>query len=350
MKTIARLGTALAATLALAAPTTAQDSFRLSGDRVAVYNLAGDVEVVRGSGSEVVVRLQRGGADAGRLEVEVGRIQGRETLRVIYPGDEIVYDRGEGGRFSSEVRVRSDGTFGGGWGDRGDRVRVRSGGSGLEAWADLRIELPAGRDVQVWGVVGNMTARDVAASSLLLDTHSGRVTVDGLEGNLEVDTGSGSVDVRRIRGDVGIDTGSGRVSLDDVTGRSVLVDTGSGRVTATGVTADEVEVDTGSGSVELARIDARDLLVDTGSGSVEAELLGRVDRVEIDTGSGGVTLRLPPGLDAEIEADTGSGGIDVDFPVDVIRMSRDNFRGRAGAGRGSILVDTGSGRIRLIGG
>ena len=48
----------------MAAPVTGQEVERLSGGDVAVYNLAGHVEVVRGSGSDVVVRIDRGGADA----------------------------------------------------------------------------------------------------------------------------------------------------------------------------------------------------------------------------------------------------------------------------------------------
>ena len=59
-------------------------------------------------------------------------------------------------------------------------------------------------------------------------------------------------------------------------------------------------------------------------------------------------MRLPANLDAEIEVDTGSGGIDVDFPVDVQTMRRNYFRGRVGDGRGRILIDTGSGGVRLL--
>ena len=43
-----------------------QESFRLTGTEVAIYNLAGRVEVVRGPGEEVVVRVTRGGAGAAR--------------------------------------------------------------------------------------------------------------------------------------------------------------------------------------------------------------------------------------------------------------------------------------------
>ena len=81
---------AVAAALVVGATASeAQEDFRLSGSEVAVYNLAGHVELVRGSGSDVVVHVTRGGDDASRLEIEVGEVRGREALRVIYPGDEV---------------------------------------------------------------------------------------------------------------------------------------------------------------------------------------------------------------------------------------------------------------------
>jgi hypothetical protein len=91
---------------------------------VAVYNLAGRVEVVRGSGSDVVVRIARGGADASELRLATGDVGGRSTLRVIYPSDEIVYPAMGRGSNNSQS-VRADGTFGdGGNSRRADRVQL----------------------------------------------------------------------------------------------------------------------------------------------------------------------------------------------------------------------------------
>ncbi|HSM06798.1 MAG TPA: DUF4097 family beta strand repeat-containing protein [Longimicrobiales bacterium] len=330
--------------VALAAPVGAQESYRLGGNDVAVYNLAGEVEVVAGSGSEVVVTVSPGGNDAGRLSVEVGQIRGRMALRVLYPSDEIVYAMDGRGRYNTQTRVRSDGTFGNG--DGGDRVRIRSSGSGLEAHADLRIEVPAGVDIQVYNAVGLASSRNVRGD-LLLDLASGGVEVAGHTGRLEVDTGSGSVRVEDVEGDVEIDTGSGSVRLNRIAGDRVYVDTGSGSVEGGSIESRSLEVDTGSGRVELTGVRAPDVTVDTGSGGVELEILSTVESLEVDTGSGGVTLALPSGLDADIEVDTGSGGIDVDFPVEVRSMRRNYFRGRVGEGRGRIMVDTGSGGVRL---
>jgi hypothetical protein len=339
---------AIVAAALVVAPVAGQEVERIGGGDVAIYNLAGRVEVVRGSGSEVVVRIDRGGRDASELLVEVGDIGDRSTLRIIYPADEIVYP--EMGRSSNTTQsVRGDGTFGDGGRGRegGERVRIHGGGSGLEAWADLVVEVPAGTRLATYLAVGEIEALDVDGD-LHLDTGSGAVAAHDIRGSLSIDTGSGSVTVRGVDGDLRVDTGSGRVDVQDVVGREVDLDTGSGGVTAVGVESDLLNVDTGSGSIELREVSSRDVVVDTGSGSVEVELLTDIDRLGVDTGSGSVTVSAPADMGATVEIDTGSGGIDLDFPLEVRSVRRDHVEGRIGDGRGQIEIDTGSGSVRLL--
>ncbi len=338
--------------LALAPPPrvlAAQEVERLRGSEVAVYNLAGRMEIVRGEGADVVVRVSRGGNDAGRLRVETGETRGRQTLRVVYPGDEIVYPGFGGSR--KNLIVAADGTFPDavsalfallGWG--GDRVTIWGSGDGIEAWADLVIEVPVGQRAAVYlgagaiearGVDGrldlDMGAGSVTATALAIDTGAGKVRVSGMGGNLSVDTGSGSIDVENL-----------------TAGAKVELDTGSGGVSARAVEARRLIVDTGSGSVKLKGVASPDIAVDTGSGSVELELLTDVDTLGVDTGSGSVTVSVPADFGAAIEIDTGSGGIDSDIPVRVRSVSRNHLRGLIGDGRGRIVIDTGSGSVHLV--
>jgi len=341
------LGMALGALMA-PQPGGAQEEVRLQGTDVAIYNLVGRVEVVSGGGSDVVVQVMRGGDDAELLQVETIQANGREAMVIRYPAETIIYP--ESGRSSrTQLRVRADGTFGDGSGGRGEEVEIRGSGRGMEAWADLRISVPAGKDVAVYLAVGEADARDVE-SNLLIDTGSGAVRARGITGELNVDSGSGQVVVEDVRGNLLVDTGSGSVEVSGVIGGEVRVDTGSGAVEVNGVTASLLEVDTGSGQITLTRVSAPSVSVDTGSGSVEVELLEDVDEMVIDTGSGQVVIRMPAGLGAEIEVDTGSGGIEVDIPLEVRQVRRNYIRGILGDGRGSIRVDTGSGSVRLIGG
>ncbi len=334
--------------LALAVPAMAQERYTVGGDDVAIYNLAGEITVTGSRGRDVVVEAVRGGRDADRLDVQVGEINGRQTLRVIYPDDRISYRQGRGNS-NTTLRVRDDGTWGGdqgGWMGRGDQVRVSSRGGGLEAHADLRIHVPEGHRLAVHLAVGRITASNVNGR-ILLDTHAGGVEARTMTGFLNVDTGSGSVTVQGMDGDLLVDTGSGQVRVSDVTGTDVGIDTGSGGVEADAVTARTILIDTGSGSISMTRSSGRDVRLDTGSGSVNAELTSDLDRLLIHTGSGSVTVRLPADLSARVDIETGSGGIDVDFPIMVTGRARDELHGTIGDGRGSIMIDTGSGSVRI---
>lgn len=340
-------GTAMLSALTLS-PAAAQERYNVGGDHVAIYNLAGEVDVGAAAGREVTVQVTRGGADAEGLRVEVGDIGGGvQALRVIYPSDRVVYDP-SGWNGQTEMRVRADGTWGGdsGMRGRGERVRISSRGTGMQAHADLRIGVPRGQRVDIYIGAGRISAENVDGR-VRLDTQTGEVVARGMSGWLSIDTGSGSVEVAGMQGELDVDTGSGSVRVSDVRGERLLVDTGSGGVDATGVTASRIEIDTGSGGIDLLRSSAREVRLDTGSGSVDAELSGQIDDLEVDTGSGGVTLRLPESLDATLALETGSGGIDVEFPISVTRRARDELRGQIGSGRGRIVVDTGSGSIRL---
>ena len=81
---------------------------------------------------------------------------------------------------------------------------------------------------------------------------------------------------------------------------------------------------------------------------MDLELLTDVEQLVVDTGSGSVTVHAPESLGAMVEIDTGSGGIDLDFPLEVTSVRRDRVQGRLGDGEGTILIDTGSGSIRIL--
>ena len=370
----------LASTVAPAA-LDAQERYSLSGE-VAIFNLAGEVTIEAGNAAGTVVEVTRGGRDAGQLDVATSEIRGWQTLRIRYPDDRIVY-RGDGWRGNTQFSVREDGTFGGRFGDDdsgstlgalleaigiggdGNRVRISSSGSGLEAWADLRIQVPAGRTVTVNLGVGRITASNVEGE-LFLGTRSGSVETRATRGTLTIDTGSGSAEVENARGDVDVDTGSGSITVSDISDGSLRLDTGSGRITAVSLDVSDLDVDTGSGTIEIdavqsPRIEAEtgsgsirvraasvdELSLDTGSGSITVAIESAVRDVLIDSGSGGVTLEVPPDLNASLDLDTGSGGISVDLPIRIIEKKRNYLSAALGEGGGRIRIDTGSGGIRI---
>jgi hypothetical protein len=334
------------AALALAAPLVAQTPERhtLSGTRVAIYDLVGDVRIVEGTGRDVVIEVTRHGSDASQLRVETGDISGVPTLRVIFPFDRIYSGGSKEGNYNiSDMRVRDDGTFGHGVGGR--RVTISSR-SGADASADLVVRLPSSTTLDLKVAAGNVNA-DGTRSNLSLDVISADVTLKGTRGNVVIDAASGGVDAQDVDGDLNIETGSGSVELLRVRANDLRVDTGSGMVRCENVTADEIDIDTGSGGVEIGNASARSVRVDVGSGSVDVALSREARDVYVDTGSGSVTLRVPESIGAEVDLETGSGDIDSDVPITIRGQARGELRGQIGKGTGRIKVSTGSGGIQI---
>jgi hypothetical protein len=70
----------VAALLTTGAPLAAQDQVSIAGDRVAIYNLAGEVRIEAGDGANVMVTVTRGGRDAHQLEVEQSQEAGWQQM------------------------------------------------------------------------------------------------------------------------------------------------------------------------------------------------------------------------------------------------------------------------------
>jgi hypothetical protein len=338
---------ALALLPALQSPALAARTYTLTGDDVAIWNPAGEVRFEPATGNAVEVAVSLMGSDAADVTVNDQALNGRPTLRVLYPGHAIVYP--PMGRWSnSNTTIRNDGT----WGDHanswsGHRLTVKGSGSGTEAWADIVVRVPKGRKVSVYSIAGSAQLRNVDGR-LSFDGGSGGAKVDNCRGQLSLDLGSGGVEVNGFRGDLNVDTGSGSVRVTDVNGPNVRLDTGSGGVTGDGIVTDDLNVDTGSGSVELSRVDAKRAKVDTGSGGVEVGLLTSNPDLDIDTGSGSVRVSLPSNLSARLHIETGSGGIRSELPMTIEEKDSGILRGTVGNGAGRLHVDTGSGGVSLL--
>lgn len=325
------------------------ERFPLDGRDVAIYNLVGTMRVEGGSGDRVVVEVTRVGAEAARLKIETGTLRGRNTLRILYPADRIVYPQ-RSYSYRSTFTVLDDGTFGDdgsrGWRD-GRRVEIVGSGSGFDAHADVRVVVPTGLTVRVRNGVGETTVTNVEGT-LDVSVSSSRLTASHVRGSLSLETGSGGIDVSDVTGDLDIDSGSGGATIEGVRGGKLTMDVGSGSLRGRNIQVTELTGDVGSGGIRLAAVSTPRLHIETGSGGSEVELLGRVDDVNIEAGSGGVTLRLPAATGATFDIETGSGGIDTDFEVKVKRMERHALRGTVGDGRGNVKIEAGSGTVRIL--
>jgi lia operon protein LiaG len=340
-------------------PAVAQTSRHvLKGDSVAVYNLVGELRVEAGSGSDVVVEVQRGGEDAAQLEIQSGALNGRETLRIIYPDDVITLpDWGRG--WNTTLRVRDDGTFGdhGRWHRRGERrdrwsregreVRITGRGDGLEAYADLRVTVPKGKAISVNVGVGKAFVSNVEGN-IRVWVASADVAADRTRGTLHIETGSGNIDLRTASGEVTLETGSGDVTVSGMQGSRLDLETGSGNVTVTDGKAGILNIETGSGDIDASGSSGDEIALETGSGNVDVTLTAAFRSLSIETGSGDVTLKVPPTVGAQVDLETGSGDIDLGgLTLQVRRIEHDHVSGTLGDGKGRLSVETGSGNVRL---
>ncbi|MEP7027050.1 MAG: DUF4097 family beta strand repeat-containing protein [Candidatus Eisenbacteria bacterium] len=328
----------------------ASGHFSMSGEQVHIYNLVGRVEVGPGPGSSVTVDLAPGGQDAAQLGTRTWSDQGTFFV-VTYPSDHLSSrGLGWGAGSSSSFKIARDGTFGdhpkrGGW--LGRQVRVDGKGGGLEAWCDLKIAVPRGQRVSIHLGVGTMNATNVDGD-IVLDASSANVSANRSSGRLLVDTGSGNIAVADSRGEITLDSGSGLIRASGLNAGTLVLDTGSGSVTVDAASAARITADTGSGRIALSGISCPNLHIDTGSGGVHVGLIADVDELYVDTGSGSVTIQAPPTLGAALHFETGSGGIDCDFPLRIVDRNEDTLNATLGDGRGRIVIDTGSGDLRLI--
>lgn len=342
----------LASLVTLAAAAAARaETIIVSGKDVAVYNLAGDLRVEAGAGPSVTVDVTRGGRDGGKLKIAQDLLDGRQALRVLYPGNRIVYPRTKGWS-STSMAVTRDGRFE----DKcvhgiaelfARHVSIHSGGSGDEAYADLVVRVPRGQKISIYVGVGAASVSNVDGE-LYVSTNSGTVNSIQTRGKLSLDTGSGDVAVAEASGDLIVDTGSGDVRVNKVSGNSVSLDTGSGKVAGAALVTGRLHVNTGSGSIDLERVACPDVDLDTGSGSVALGLTSDVDRLKIDTGSGSVRVTAPETISARVHVDTGSGGISTDLPMKLTEKTASSLIGTIGDGRGTIVIDTGSGSVKLF--
>ncbi|HLX06886.1 MAG TPA: DUF4097 family beta strand repeat-containing protein [Thermoanaerobaculia bacterium] len=347
------------------------------GVALRLANLAGQVELVAGSGNQVVIDADvyaelPGSGETQRVLQEMRWVRGqdskgREEWVLSYPVDRYrsyFYPRPREGSESSFWSLfdhsSSSTTY------RGERVRVYTGGraSAPTLYANLRIALPAASDVALRNLVGKVhggalegtLALDTGSSDirleafsgqLHLDTGSGDIVLGSSRGETSIDTGSGDVVVRQLVGNATIDTGSGDVRIDKVAVGKLKLHTGSGDVVVRDGAAGELIADTGSGEVRVVGVELDELMADTGSGDVEvASSLDHTRRITAKTGSGDVRVYAGPAASFDVTADQSSGDLQVNYSDAVLRRGRHSEKvvgARRGDGRTTIRIESGSG-------
>ena len=338
-------GVAFAALSSAASAQGAVERVTLPGRDVAIYNLAGSIKAIGGSGNAVVVTVAKSGKDAGQLRVAQGAVHGGQALRVVFPARRITFGSENQWGSHTTVRVADDGTFDGN-ADDGSRVEISGRPGGLEARADLTVAVPPGTALHLHLAAGDVSINNVDGE-IAVDVFDASVTTAGTKGSLNLDTGSGETNITDATGDVILDSGSGSVTLSRIRGQHLSVDAGSGSLHGDNIDARRIDMDLGSDGATLKNVTASEIKLDCGSGETELDLVSDIHLLDIDSGSGGVTLWIPSSLGAKVDIDAGSGAIDLGVPVTVTRWESDHVIGTIGDGQGTIRIDAGSGGVHL---
>lgn len=345
-------------TFALVAPLQAAEATRTERLELSptgpfvVENLAGTMRVVAGSGSKVVAVATLHAESQALLDKmdfrQVTGEKGRPTLRVEYP-----VGARETVRFPGSPDGESGilGQFFGGNSTvkyAGRTVKVSSK-EGTLLYAEVEVQLPSKElEGTLRNLIGRITGEGVQGD-LMFDSASGDITLNRVGGHITTDTGSGDVKAETIEGSFDCDTGSGNCHLTNFKGDKISCDVGSGNILIKSISAKVLSTDTGSGNIRVQDADVESFDADTGSGNVLLESDGnRLTSIKADTGSGNVVLRLSPTATFEAMADQGSGDLRVDYKdAQPIVDGRVVVGYRRGNQKIHIDVSTGSGNLDI---
>jgi hypothetical protein len=291
---------------------TGQSSTRipapLPNNRIELLLGAGDVEIVTGNSSEVVIETTHYG---------------------LWRGDPLVVSEStEAVQVINESRPR----FGLCIGRCGLSYRVT-----LPRDADVTAKMSSG-DVDVSGAdgaisietsSGDVEARDIA-NGMTVSSSSGDITLDRVGGKLDLNTNSGDVQLEEGRVvDANVRTSSGDVELEGVAGMLTL-HSNSGDITIREARDGQLDIQSSSGDVDY-----------TGS-------LASDGMLSVAASSGDVTLHLPAASDFMLEASTNSGDLRNDFDLRGEQREGNTQTGSVGTGGPLLRVSTSSGEIAIV--
>jgi hypothetical protein len=278
-----------------------------SNGEIHIGNIAGNIIITRGGGSEATLEVIK--TSRGRTTDEA-----REMLGLVQVD---VTERG--GR--AEVRTRYP------EGDRHERRR------NVHVSVAFNLAAPAGTRVTATSVSGDVSCKDITGD-VMLESVSGSVHIANGGRVAAAKSISGNVEITdtEIEGQAEASSVSGNVLMRSVKARSLEAASVSGNVIVQDVTSDRVEGQTVSGEVQF-------------SGT-----LTRGGRYEFSSHSGSVQVAVAGGTGFELEATSFSGSVRSDLEIKTQGMEsagrrQRTIRGVHGDGSAVLDLTTFSGSI-----
>ena len=250
------------------------------GGQFTLTNISGDITIAGTDDDALTLRVTKRLGDPGAA---VSDATAREAL------DRVEIEiRERGGRVAVETEYPRRGL-----------ADVFSGGRAAVA-VDYDVTVPRGVGVAIESISGSVTVEDIDGETSI-ETVSGDVRLASLPRLVEVEMVSGDLQMT----DVGHD--------DEVSAEAV-----SGRITVDGVRTPRLDVSTVSGTLALTRVEARRVDVETVSGPVTFD--GTLDangRYQFESHSGSIRVTVPAGTGFDLEAQSFSGALESNVPITV---------------------------------
>jgi Putative adhesin len=175
-----------------------------------------------------------------------------------------------------------------------------------------------------------------ASAQVQVVVNSGSISASGISG-IAIDTGSGSLDVENVQGPVNIHTDSGDITARNIKGQMTM-EAGSGSIRVTGANG-QLKATTHSGDVIVrsGTLSGQSALK-TDSGSVRFEgALDAKGSYQLSTNSGDIDLTLPANTAFQLAATTGSGNVNNAFGSNSVGVTP-RAQITATIGSGSVVV------------
>lgn len=234
----------------------------------------------------------------------------------------------------------------------GARIRVEKRGSGFRSWFNndggglhFEVRLPRRAEVFVDTAGGRISLEGIDGE-VELRTSGGSIGVDDVTGDVLADTSGGAIKISSVEGDVDADTSGGSISIRDVSGKAVA-DTSGGAISMRDVGGDVV-ADTSGGGIDIDGAGGM-VKADTSGGPVTVVFAAGNDHGGSLSSSGGrVTAVIDPGVGLEIDASSSGGSVRTDVPLTIRgEISKTDIRGTLNGGGAMLRLRSSGGGVRI---